>query len=180
MAESCGLIPPPFFLKTLGKNQKYTKGFIYETHDFPPPSLPSHVKVVWLFGEPMSIALSAYNTFRTPGSIKRHYAHLSSPWAHHHDQIFVRDTLTLAEHFRAWYQPQSFECVSVCYETLYEEKTQQVLRAFLECPLVLRPYRPRNTNWRTHPRKHDILRTYKSLAEQIEQAEKVKIWPKIQ
>jgi len=153
------------------------RGICYKTHDFPPDSLQPHVKLLWLFGNPMNAVLSGYKTFA--GSGKVHYHHINSPYANQHENAFNKDVFLLEDHFKAWYKGQNFEFLSVKYEALYKEDVRGTLNEFLGFDLKLLPFRKRETDWTTHSRKDELLQTYSALAKLVDQADDVKIWKKI-
>ena len=108
--------------------------------------------------------------------MKAHYLNLQSPNYKQHSKRFTQDTLLLEKHFDAWYKPQKFEFLSVKYESLRHQKNVIAIEDFLRLKLDLPVWRERSADWRTHPKKDELLRTYGRLAEKIEAAEDVKWW----
>jgi hypothetical protein len=160
------------FITRFSRQKKYIKGTIYKTHDFPPESLPPHVKLVFMFGNPMNAALSGYEEFKQD----KHYRNISSDKFHQRENIFNEDILNLEKHFNAWNKIQGFEFISIRYEALYKEKTQDMLEEYLGFNINLPPYRRRKTDWQSHPMKEALERTYSHLNLKIEAAEDCKIW----
>lgn len=174
LIETCGAIKSRRFLSRFTDEKKYVKGSIYKTHSFPPATLPSHVKLVFMFGDPMNAALSGYKEFSKEND--KHFQHIGASEVPDREEIFSRDALMLEQHFDAWHQQQGFDFVSVRYETLYTEKTQSILAEYLGFRLKLPPYRPRSTDWRQHERSSELETTYSGLNTKIEAAEDCKIW----
>lgn len=159
----------------LDRVERFQGGTAYKTHDYPPAGLPSHVRLIYMFGNPMNIAISAHRNINMWG--KTHHRHLRSlDKFRENDDVLVEDTLSLERQFDAWYRPQGFDFISVRYEALYEERTQQQLSEFLGLRLNMVPYRHREADFDSHPRKADLLAAYGSLLDKVLAADDVKIW----
>ena len=160
------------FLARFGEQDRYVKGTIYKTHDLPPAHLPPHVKLVFMFGNPMNAALSGFHEFEDD----RHYHHVGSDRFGHRENIFTEDILLLEKHFDSWYRPQNFEFIAIRYESLYEEQTLDMLEEYLGFRVALPPFRKRKTNWESHPMKDSLQKTYSRLDAKIRAAEACRIW----
>lgn len=156
-------------------NAKFEPGRVYKTHSLPPDHLPEHVKLVFMFGNPMDIALSTHNMINLWGAT--HHRNLGSNLFVENDSLFYSDTLQLHKHFDAWFRQHSFRFLSIKYEALYEQGTLDVLNRYLGINLVLPPFRQRASDWRTHPQREQLLQVYGNLHESIENADDVTIWP---
>jgi hypothetical protein len=176
LIETRGAIKSRKFLSRFSDEKKYVKGTIYKTHSFPPATLPPHVKLVFMFGDPMNAALSGYKEFNKEND--KHFQHIGASEVPDREEIFSRDVLMLEEHFDAWYQRQGFDFISVRYETLYAEETQSILAEYLGFSLKLPPYRQRSTDWRQHDRGSELAATYSGLNAKIEAADDCRIWLK--
>jgi hypothetical protein len=176
LIETRGAIKSRKFLSRFSDEKKYVKGTIYKTHSFPPATLPPHVKLVFMFGDPMNAALSGYKEFNKEND--KHFQHIGASEVPDREEIFSRDVLMLEEHFDAWYQRQGFDFISVRYETLYAEETQSILAEYLGFSLKLPPYRQRSTDWRQHDHGSELAATYSGLNAKIEAADDCRIWLK--
>lgn len=168
-----GLLGTPF-LSSLTSHGVYKGGRVYKTHDFPGRSLPPHVKLVFLFGNPMDIVISTDRKINEWG--RRHHAHLGSDEFVQNDVLFERDSLRLADHFDAWYRPQPFEFVSVRYEALFDPSVRARLEHYLELAVPWPVFRKRKADWTTHPRREELWSLYGALCRRIEQAEDLTVW----
>lgn len=155
---------------------QFERNELYKTHDYPPEYLPDDVNVIFMFGNPLNIAISAHRIINHFG--QTHHEHLRSDLYRPNDDILKSDTLKLHELFEAWNQAQNFSFISVRYETLYSQKTVDALSEYLGFRLKLLPQKPRITDWETHPKKQQLLSVYGDLHEKILDADDVKIWPK--
>ena len=176
LIETRGAIKSRSFLSRFSDEKTFVKGTIYKTHSFPPATLPSHVKLVFMFGDPMNAALSGYKEFSKEND--KHFQHIGASEVPDREEIFSRDVLMLEQHFDTWYQQQGFDFISVRYETLYTEETQSMLAEFLGFRLILPPYRQRSTDWRQHERGDELATTYAGLNTKIEAAADCRIWLK--
>ena len=174
LIETRGAIKSRRFLSRFSDEKTFVKGTIYKTHSSPPATLPAHVKLVFMFGDPMNAALSGYKEFSKEND--KHFQHIGASEVPDREEIFSRDVLMLEQHFDAWFQPQGFDFISVRYETLYAEKSQAILAEYLGFSLKLPPYRQRSTDWRQHDRGDELATTYAGLNAKIEAAADCKIW----
>lgn len=174
LIESRGLIKNRNFLSRFSDEKKFVKGTIYKTHNYPPTTLPPHVKLVFMFGDPRNAALSGYKEF----SQNKHYAHIGITEIPDREEIFYKDILMLEKHFDAWYQQQGFDFISIRYESLYTESTQAMLADYLGFKVNLPPYRQRKTDWKQHDRSSELETTYSGLNAKIKAAADSKIWLK--
>ena len=158
---------------------------IRKTHSWNPSMLLSTIrlvpiwptkntKIIWMFGNPMNIVISSNNLGR--GGALQHYFNTQSPNYKQHSKRFTQDTLLLEKNFDAWYKPQKFEFLSVKYEGLRHQKNRDAIEDFLGFKSDLSAWKERVSDWRTHPKKEELVRTYGRLAEKIEAAEDVKWW----
>ncbi len=160
---------------------KFRMHRFFKTHAFPPDmKLPKNFKLIWMFGNPMNIVLSAekerYNNKDIDNWLKLHYINSHSPYYENHKDIYISDTLLLEKHFDAWYKSQPFEFLSLRYETLYNPEVRKGLNEFLGFKLELESQRQRSTDWRLHPRRAELEDTYKRLNSKIEAADDIKHW----
>jgi len=174
LIETRGAIKSRRFLSRFSDEKTFVKGTIYKTHSSPPATLPAHVKLVFMFGDPMNAALSGYKEFSKEND--KHFQHIGASEVPDREEIFSRDVLLLEQHFDAWYQRQEFDFISVRYETLYAEETQAMLAEYLGFRLKLPPYRQRSTDWRQHERGDELATTYAGLSAKIEAAADCRIW----
>jgi hypothetical protein len=169
-----GISKNSYFLDRFDQQEEYTAGYYYKTHDYPPSYLPANVKLIYMFGNPMNTAISAHKKINEWGYL--HHYHLNSNLYKFNDELFYKDTLLLHEHFDAWYKEQNFEFISIKYEALHNTETKEKLSSFLGFKLNLLPFSKRESDYRTHPQREHLIKTYFELNEKIKNAENVKIW----
>lgn len=169
-----GVYENNYFLDRFHQQEEYTNGFYYKTHDYPPDYLPSNVKLIYMFGNPMDTAISAHKKINEWGYL--HHYHLNSSLYTFNDELFYKDTLLLHNHFDAWYKSQNFEFISIKYDALYNAKTIESLNRFLGFQLSLKPFVNRESDYKNHPHRENLQKTYSKLNKKIENAENVKIW----
>lgn len=174
LIETQGAIKSRNFLSQFADEEKFVKGTIYKTHNYPPATLPPHVKLVFMFGDPRNAALSGYREF----SHNKHFAHIGITEIPDREDIFSKDILMLEQHFDAWHQQQGFDFISIRYESLYNEATQAMLAEYLGFKVNLPPYRQRSTDWQQHDRSDELEATYSALNAKIEAAADSSIWLK--
>lgn len=128
---------------------QYKKGYVYKTHDFPPAYLPPHVKVIYLFGNPVDLVLSAKQldglTVNPPDErftgLDLHIRNFRGNFSEK-EQLFEKDVLRLEDNFNRWYKQQSFPLLAIRYETLWEN--QDAIKEFTGYGnFKLPPQRPR-------------------------------------
>ncbi len=166
--------PTPFTTNLNSLMDYDSKGFVYKTHDLPPKELNDSFKLIYLFGNPMNTVLSTHRRINEWGRL--HHKHLHSNLFKDNDDILYKDILMLNEHFDKWYRKQKFSFVSIKYEMLYTEDTQNALSDYLGFKIKLFPQKKRNTDWKTHPMGDIVYNTYKQLFLKIEESENYKIW----
>lgn len=162
------------FLKAMREEHDYKRGLVYKTHDFPCSYLADHVKLIFLFGNPMDIVISTHRKINDWG--RKHHAHLHSDGFIENDGLFERDSLRLADHFDAWHRPQNFRFVSVRYESLFQRDVRAQLEDFLEISVPWPDFRRRKADWENHPRRDALWNVYGPLYERIARVEDLKIW----
>ena len=169
-----GISEEKSFLDRFEQREQYINGFYYKTHDYPPNYLPSNVKLIYMFGNPLNIVISTNKKINEWGYL--HHYHLNSNLYRFNDELFYKDTLLLHKHFDTWYKKQNFEFISIKYEALYNKETIEVLNSYLGFQLKIMPYIKREADYKNHPQRENLLDTYCVLYEKIEKAENVKIW----
>lgn len=169
--------PDYLYVDRFAEVNSYTKGFIYKTHDYPPDNLPEHLKLIFMFGNPMNIALSTHKMINKWG--KEHHYHLNSDLFRTNDIVIRKDTMRLNELFEKWYRPQNFSFISVKYESLYESKTLNIVSDYIGFSLKLFPKKERTSDWKTSEYSEQLKETYGDLAKKIDGSEAVKFWTKI-
>ena len=172
--KKSGISENSYFLDRFDQQKEYINGFYYKTHDYPPDSLPPNVKLIYMFGNPMNIAISTHKKINEWGFL--HHYHLNSGLYQFNDELFYKDTLLLHNHFDAWYKNHNFEFISIKYEALYNIQTIEILNNFLGFKLKLLPFSKREADYKTHPHMENLLKTYSALNEKIEIASNVKVW----
>ena len=147
----------------------------YMTHDYPPDRLPPNVKLIYLFGDPRDIAVSAYKQINRWG--KGHHSHLKMVSRFRpNDQVLMEDSLGLHEHFAAWMTKQSFPFASVRYEALERQSVREQLAAWLGFMPTFPEWKQRTSCWREHPRGDEVDSTHKELAGIVRNAEDFHVW----
>ncbi len=151
-------------------------GTIYKTHALPPSTLPAHVKLIYLFGDPLDIVVSTHRQINEWGA--GHHRNFGSESFVSNDAVFHEDTLGLTEHFAQWYRPQGFCFLTLRYEKLYTRPVRRALDDYLGFALPLPAFRPRQTIGAAHARKSEILSVYRGLIQATEAADDVRLWIK--
>jgi len=169
-----GLHYEMIFLESLSERINFRPGYIYKTHDYPPSSLPDNLKVIYLFRNPMNIAISAYIKINEWG--RAHHKHFHSDLFVPNDSILKKDTLLLEKQFDAWIQPQNFSFISIKYEALFKKNTIDTLNEFLGIKVKFKNPKPSRTNYKEHPLCNQIYSTYSKLADKVDIAPDCKVW----
>ena len=163
------------------RSAKYS--YVYKSHSYPFPDRPllPHVRVIWMFGNPMMIAASLSNKFlhdpaRKKQFVRAHNAHMETPFCKYHDDVLTRDTFMLERHFDAWYRPHAFPFLSVRYEAMERAEVRQAIADFVGFPLQFPRWEKRRTKWRSHPQRAQLEAAYGRLHAKVEAAEDVKLW----
>jgi hypothetical protein len=169
-----GFKTPAGFVDDLEGNVKLEPGCVYKTHALPPSNLPEHVKLVFMFGNPMDIVISTHKMINRWG--REHHRHMGSDRFVCNDCVLEADTLQLHKHFDSWYCSHSWPFISLRYEALYKRETLKALRCFLGINFKLPPFHRRSTDWTQHPEKKKLWQIYGDLNEKIARAEDVRIW----
>jgi len=149
-------------------------GMVYKTHDYPPESFPAKAKLVFLFGNPMDIAVSAHRKINEWGAM--HHRHCRSDCFLANDQILHEDSLQLSRMFDAWMRPHSFEFASLRYEALFQAEVHARLCEYLGFKLILPPYERRQADWRSHSHAETLEAVYGGLWERVQRAGDMQIW----
>ena len=152
----------------------YRYGSVYKTHYLPPDKLHNNVKLIYMFGNPYDIVISATSQINSWG--KLHHEHIGSNLFVENNELYYKDTLQLNKHFDMWYRQQGFSFISIKYEALYEENSRKILNKYLGFELRLPSYRKRESAWEDHPRRKELISLYGELYEKIESVECVKMW----
>lgn len=174
--KSCKVKSSRVFIDSFNMCPSLQKNQLYKTHAFPAQyELPDHVKVIFLFGNPMDIVLSVNNKFNT-NRLKLHYHHLESPYYKEHYNIIHQDTLQLEKQFKAWHQKQKFDFCSIKYETLFSSATQNKLNDYLGFKIKFPKFAKRKNDWTKDEQKSSLEKTYGNLNQQILKADNFKLW----
>jgi len=152
----------------------YGNGKVYKSHYYPPDRLPYNVKLIYMFGNPLDIAISTNNQINRWGRL--HHDHHGSSLFKGTNELYFDDTLQLGKHFNVWYKHHKFPFISIKYESLYNYNTREMLNKYLGFKLELPPYVKRQSCWLNHPMKQELLKTYGDLHRRIEESDDVKIW----
>lgn len=161
----------------------FSPGELYKTHDYPPPAALPHMKIVYMFGNPMNIVVSAMDKFHYGESMvgKLYYSPWEAFYKFHnadyteHHKIYDKDTLHLEENFDRWYKPQPFPFVAIKYEE-FVHADKQPLYDFLGFSFAMLPYKKRQSDWQTRPQASRLKATYGKLADKIDAAPAIKIF----
>jgi hypothetical protein len=151
----------------------FKRSYVYKTHDFPPDHLPADVKVIYMFGNPMDAAVSAFKAFSEQS---KHYRHVKSPYSAEHGRMFEKDVMLMEEHFDRWMQRQAFSFLSVRYESIYDQGVARAISEYLGVEITLPPRLARRSSWQDHPDRQKLLATYGSLAAKVSEAPNVRLW----
>lgn len=164
------------------KKGQFLKGYVYKTHDYPPPYLPKNVKVIFIFANPIDIVLSAKTLDKIPvkGLNNDNFTHLDLHIRNlrgnfeEKNLLFQKDVLKLSDNFNAWHKKHSFPLMTLRYETMWNYI--DLVRWFTGF---------KNFNLPPHKKRRDltldydqeilskIKKVYKNLTEQIESSSDV-------
>ena len=156
---------------------------IYKIHSYPFPDrpLPSRVRVIWMFGNPMMIAVSLSNRFlqdpaKRENFVSQHVSNMETPFYKYYDDVLTWDICMLERHFDAWYRPHAFPFLSVRYEAMERTEVRRAIADFIGFPLQFPRWEKRSTKWQSHPQLAQLEAAYGQLHAKIEAAEDVKLW----
>ena len=153
----------------------YKKGVIYKTHDYPNfQEGISGIKVIFMFGNIYNIIISMEELMNRRG--REYFSYLKAGNFRPYEDMYYKDVLNLEKLFDAWYQPQKFPLITLKYEKLYNNDIIEKIRCFLGFKPDLPPYKIRQSNYITHPKKEIMQKVYTNLHKKIEHAEDAKIW----
>ena len=135
-------------------------------------------KIIYLYAHPLNILLSFHKKIElTPDSWssgKYHYIELLCETNEEFmDHYLYKDVLNLERHIDGWWHQRDFDILCIKYEHIYEHLDD--IAAFVkgkghhEINFRLPLKRERSTDWRTHPQKELLLKTYASVIEKYEQ-----------
>ena len=160
---------------------KYSHVYKIHSYPFPDRPLPPHVRVIWMFGNPMMIAASLSNRFlHDPAKRKdfllKHILNMETPCYKYHDDVLTRDIYMLERHFDTWHRPHAFPFLSVRYEAMERAEVRQAIADFVGFPLQFPRWEERRTKWRSHPQRAQLEAAYGRLHAKVEAAEDVKLW----
>ena len=131
--------------------------------------LKTNCKVIYLFGNPMNIVISAHKYT----NIKLHYKHMNAD-VRNINKWHIYDSLRLEDNFDSWYKKQNFDLITVRYETMYNNLSK--IEEFINHKLEFPKYKKRRTNWLEHQHKELLQKTYGNLNKKILNAKDIKIW----
>ena len=101
---------------------QYLMGYVYKTHDLAPPNLPMHVKVIFLFGNPIDIVLSAYELDKNNlTGVDRRFTSLDLAIRnfrgdiHEKGKFFEKDVLRLHDNYESWFRKHKFPVMALRY-----------------------------------------------------------------
>lgn len=163
---------------------QYQDGYIYKTHDFPPKNLPPGVKVIYLFGNPIDLVLSAKQLDKLKVNppderftgLDLHIRNFRGNF-NNKEQLFEKDILRLEESFNRWYKEQAFPMLALRYETLWEN--QDAIREFTGYKsFKLPPQKPRKDLKSTCDKAtlKKLSEIYSSLEQKIRSSDDVKLF----
>lgn len=155
-------------------NQDFNNYMVIKTHDFAAETLPEGSRVIYLFGDPIDIALSAHNARKV--NIEGHYANLHGDFGMKKN-FDSQDTLRLEMNFDSWYKKHSYPVLTLRYEKMWNHI--DTIKEFVDWEgFHLPEYKPRvrkNTkSWEANIIKME--ETYGSLTKKINTAEDAKVW----
>ena len=167
---------PRFGFRVTFEDIPFDTAGTWKTHALPPAPgvVPAEARVIYLFGNPMDIAVSTHWKINSWG--EQHHCNMGSDRFEPNNQVLREDSLDMAGHFAAWYAPQAFPLLTIRYESLWSPEAGAALDAFLGFELRLSTYRERERSWATHPEKETVEAAYGELAQTIDAADDVRLW----
>lgn len=143
-----------------------------KTHDFPPEKLPENTTVIFMFGHPFDIVVSANDPNKV--NVTEHYLNMHANFAEK-NMCYKKDVLRLEEQFDKWMQPQTFNLLTVRYETLWDNvnNIQEVIGVKFSLP----EYKERQScSTLSYSAIDSLGRTYGNLLHKINNAANYKQW----
>ena len=137
---------------------------IFKTHCLA-GSIPDNVKVVYLYSNPMNVAMSSQQLGEA------HYRNLFADYTRHHE--WKEDVLRLGDNYYGYMKPQSFDLMTIRYESMFDNVGH--INAFLGIEITLQQ-KDRKTDWRKHPDADTLYRTYGKLYEDMIRRDNIIIW----
>ena len=155
----------------------FNAGCVYKTHLYP-TDYPKKCKVVFTFGDPLSIILSVYDkSVNDPRWGSAHFANFDANFNDFND-LLKKDVLNLENMFDCFYKEQTCDIICLRYETLWENV--DIISNFLGWSFELPEKRERKADLLkkslSQKQIDDFNNGYKSLIEKINSAEDAKIW----
>ena len=156
--------------------ETFKNGVVHKTHLYP-MEYPENCKLIFTFGDPLSIVLSVLKKSREPGWGPAHFKNLAADWSRSGD-ILSTDVLHLEKMFDAFYKQQTCESICLRYETLWENEDE--ISDFLGFDFKLPEKRPRDADAiKSQLSREQIVefnQGYVSLIQKTRNAEDLKIW----
>jgi|GEM_PF-3249428 len=171
-----GFHESPHFLNRFSDLKPDGGGFIYKTHDFPPASLPPGFKVIFLFGDPIAIALSAHKMINYWG--REHFLHMNAGPFIENDNVLRGDPMQLHKHFESWMRPHPFPVLALRYPDVFTPESVRALQDFLGLDVDLPPFKERETKAEAHPLYPELQATFQALREIIRHTPKINLLEK--
>lgn len=154
----------------------FKNNMVYKTHLYP-INYPQNCKVIFTFGDPLSIVLSVIDKSKHSNWGPAHYQNLNANWLDHKD-ILSRDVLNLEKMFDSFYQPQTCSSMCIRYETMWEnhDKISDFLGFDFKLPEKKERRADRFKKQLSVEQRITFKENYKTLLEKIKNAEDCKIW----
>ena len=163
---------------------QYLNGYVYKSHDIAPDWLPEHVKVIYLFGDPVDIVFSAkqldeINLTGVDSNFTSLDLHIRNLRGNYKDKgfLFEKDVLRLEKNFDSWFRKQSFPVLALRYETMWEH--QDAIRDFTGfLDFRLPPYKERKKlidNFQLSE-VASVKKTYKDLSGKIKASDDITLF----
>jgi hypothetical protein len=166
----CSIIKKTEFVVDL-QGYNFSDECLYKTHDFAPDFLPGHPKVIFMFGNPRNTVSSFHSFDDTINIYNRLHANHSDSC-----KYYLKDTLRLEALFDSWYKPQTFDLMTIRYETMHEYMFE--IQNFLDTNFDIPAKKSRGTNWKLDPHYKDLSTILVKLDQKIKDADDIKVWPK--
>jgi len=172
----------PFLKKTRPFIREYPEVFkpdiVHKTHLYP-TEYPDNCKVIFTFGDPLSIVLSVLKKSSEPVWGPAHFKNMDADWSKV-GNILTEDVLGLEKMFDAFYQEQSCPSMCVRYEAMWDN--ENIMSDFFGFSFNLPAKKQREADKIKEQLSQEQIKQfnigYASLVEKINNAEDCKIWSK--
>lgn len=123
------------------RKKKIRPGYLYKTHDFAPKILPSYVKVIFIYGNPINTTFSAKKNYKKKAMLK--FGSDSSLFP----KLFEQDIMNLYDILKSWIHHKHIPILAMKYEVMWNSENE--IRNFTDFTEFKLPAYIRRTDYKT-------------------------------